>query len=193
MFHKSNRRCNREGYMKKFLDRILCLIRKEKDTDYYRKLGVILGEDVYILDSTIEEGYPYLVTIGNHVTITGADILAHDASTIRFLGGYVKVAAVRIGNNVFIGHGSVVLPGTTIGDNVIVGANTLVSGNVPENSVIVGNPYRIICTYDEYVQKHKQNMNKSNNVYSEVWYNKTDDEKNRMKAELADGKIGYSK
>lgn len=85
-----------------------------KDTSYYKKIGVkITGNDVYILNSKLDEGFPYLIEIGDHVTITGADILTHDASTIRFLG-MSKVGKVKIGNNVFIGHGCVVLPGSSM-------------------------------------------------------------------------------
>lgn len=42
---------------------------------------------------------------------------------------------VRIGNNVFLGWGCTILPGTTIGDNCIVGAGAVVSGNLEDNSV----------------------------------------------------------
>lgn len=173
------------------IGRILYLL-KNKDTEFYRKLGVTIGKNVHILNSHIDEGYPYLISIGDDVTITRADILAHDASTLRFLDGHVKVGKVTIGNNVFIGHGCVVLPGTVIGDNVICGANTMINGNVPSNVVIGGNPYRIICSYDEYVKKHKENMSESN-TYSTPFASKTDIEKQKMMQELDNNGIGYSK
>lgn len=50
---------------------------------------------------------------------------------------------VKIGNNVFLGDGVIVLPGVTIGDNVIVGANTVVTKDIAENSVVVGSPSRV--------------------------------------------------
>lgn len=173
------------------IGRILYLL-KNKDTKFYSKLGVKIGKNVHILNSHIDEGYPYLISIGNDVTITRADILAHDASTLRFLDGHVKVGRVTIGNNVFIGHGCVVLPGTMIGDNVICGANTVINGIVPSNVVIGGNPYRIICSYDEYVDKHKRNMSEAN-TFSVPFTLKNDEEKQKMVKELANNKIGYSK
>lgn len=54
--------------------------------------------------------------------------------------------AVKIGKNVWIGEGAVILPNTTIGQNSIIGANTVISKNIPENSVVGGNPSKIIRT-----------------------------------------------
>lgn len=73
--------------------------------------------------------------------------------------GYVKVAPVNIGNNVFVGYGSIILLGVTIGDKVIVGAGTVCSKNIPSNVVVVrgcGSTYRVLCSYDEYIAKEKE-------------------------------------
>jgi maltose O-acetyltransferase len=51
---------------------------------------------------------------------------------------------IRIGNNVWIGGGAIVLGGVTIGDNVVVGAGSVVARDVPANSLVVGNPARVI-------------------------------------------------
>jgi acetyltransferase-like isoleucine patch superfamily enzyme len=51
---------------------------------------------------------------------------------------------IIIGDNVWIGMNSVVLPGITIGDNVAIGANSVVTKNIPSNSIAAGNPCRII-------------------------------------------------
>ena len=112
------------------------------------------GTNVHILDSTIDCCYPYLITIGNNVTITHATILAHDASTKKILG-YTKVGRVDIGNNVFIGAGAIVLCNTRIGNNVIVGAGTVVAKDVPDNVVIAGNPWHVICSYSEYMERNR--------------------------------------
>ncbi|QIU92778.1 sugar O-acetyltransferase [Bacteroides faecium] len=53
-------------------------------------------------------------------------------------------APVTIGNNVWIGGSSVVLPGVTIGDNVTIGAGSVVTKDIPSNSLAVGNPCRVI-------------------------------------------------
>ena len=51
---------------------------------------------------------------------------------------------VRIGNNVWIGANSVVLPGITIGDNSVIGAGSIVTRDIPANVVAVGNPCRVL-------------------------------------------------
>lgn len=60
----------------------------------------------------------------------------------------------------FVGYGSIILPGVTIGNKVIVGAGTVCSKNIPDNSVVVGGgtSYRVLCTYDEYVERQKKRM-----------------------------------
>lgn len=122
--------------------------------------GVTFGENFNGPDSSIDFCYGHLVTIGDKVTISGTTILAHDGSTKKPLG-YCKVAPVKIGNDVFIGYGSIVLPGVTIGNKVIVGAGTVVSKDIPDNVVVVrgtDSAYRVICTYDEYIDKQKKMM-----------------------------------
>jgi maltose O-acetyltransferase len=72
--------------------------------------------------------------------------------------GYTKVANVYIGNRVFIGAGSIILPGVKIGDEVVIGAGSVVAKNVPAKSVVAGVPAKQICTLDEYLQKNKALM-----------------------------------
>lgn len=69
------------------------------------------------------------MTFGPHV-----QVLAHDASMHNVLG-YTKIGRVRIGNNVFIGAGSIVLPNVQIGDNSIVGAGSIVTKDISPNVV----------------------------------------------------------
>ncbi len=61
-----------------------------------------------------------------------------------------------IGNNVYIGNNVIILPGVTIGNNVIIGAGAVVTKNIPDNSVAVGVPARVIKTADEYLEKIKK-------------------------------------
>lgn len=124
--------------------------------DELRKAGASIGMNVDILNSTIDSGEAYLIEIGDNVTITNARILTHDASTKKELG-FTKVGKVHIGSNVFVGMGATILPDTTIGSNVIIGAGTIVAKDIPDNSVAAGNPVKIICTYDEYMERSKLN------------------------------------
>ena len=161
---------------------------QEETLDALRRRGVIIGTNVTIYSSDIDQGHGFLIEIGNNVTITHAAILAHDASTKNALG-YSKVGKVKIGNDVFIGYGSIILPGVTIGDNVIVGAGTVIRRDVPADSVVIGNPAQIICKTDEYIQKNRMRMN-TVPVYQTYWKDKTEEEKQQMIVEL-ENTIGF--
>lgn len=65
----------------------------------------------------------------------------------------MRVNKTIIGNNVFLGADSVVMPGIRINDRVIVGAGAVVTKDIASNSVVAGNPARYICSVDEYINK----------------------------------------
>lgn len=124
---------------------------------FAKKKGVNIGEGcrIYIKEWGSE---PFLITIGDRVTITsGVRLVTHDGSTwlVRDINNvrYQHYSGITIGSNVFIGINSIIMPGINIGDNVIVGAGSVVTKNIPSNSVVVGNPARIINTYDKFAEK----------------------------------------
>ncbi|MGG4610056.1 acyltransferase [Providencia sp. Me31A] len=106
--------------------------------------------------------------IGDNCTITGATFIGHDASPTLFLkelvlknNVYLKGSRksyrkpIHVGNNVFIGVGTIILPGVNIGDNVIVAAGSVVSRNLEGNSVYAGNPAQKIKSIESYIDKYK--------------------------------------
>lgn len=121
---------------------------------FARYKGVKVGEDcrIYIRQFGTE---PFLINIGDRVTITsGVQIITHDGSTalVRNDVGrrYFHYAKVKIGNDVFIGVNSIILPGVTIGSNVVIGAGSIVTRNIPANSVAVGSPARVVGSFEEF-------------------------------------------
>ena len=183
------------NYITSFLRIIKRLLHEEMYSDpkraveLYRKKGIEIGQNTEIYNTSIDSLRPFLVTIGENVLITGSRILTHDASTKKFLG-YTKLGSVTIGNNVFIGLGCIILQGVIIGSNVIVGAGTVVSKDIPDNSVVVGNPMRIIGTLDKNINKN-YSMLESGPVFAQN-YNMTNEEKIMMKQQL-ESKIGFVK
>ncbi|WP_223792661.1 hypothetical protein [Methanobacterium spitsbergense] len=86
-------------------------------------------------------------------------LLAHDASVIMLRNSGLdipwldKVGKIDIKDNVFIGNSAIILPNITIGPNAIIGAGSIVTKNVPSNTVVAGNPAKVICSLDEYIKK----------------------------------------
>jgi acetyltransferase-like isoleucine patch superfamily enzyme len=93
----------------------------------------------------IDLSRPDLVTIGDYVIIGGETCLITHCP-IKL---YKDKPEIVIGNNVYIGMKCCVLPGVTIGDNVIIGAGSVVSKDIPSNSIAAGNPCRVIRAITE--------------------------------------------
>lgn len=122
-----------------------------------RRKGARVGDGcrIYTRDFGSE---PFLITIGDRVTITSrVRILTHDGSTwlVRNENGtrYQRYAPVSIGDNVFVGVDSIILPGVTIGSNVVVGAGSVVTKDVPDNTVVAGNPARRLTSFDAFQER----------------------------------------
>ena len=151
--------------------------------------GIEMGENCHVLTSKIDIHHGFLISMGNNVTISDARLLTHDGSTKKFLG-YSRVGRIKIGSNVFIGAGAIILPGIEIGDNVIVGAGAVVTKDIPDDSLVVGNPARIIKTVTDYVEENKKRM-MNENVWNTHYSNKSQKEKDEMRKILSNGDIGY--
>lgn len=146
--------------MKKFIQLILEYLRGEpQHIGKLYKRGLKTGKHFNRMGGVIiDPSHCNHITIGDNVTLAPkVHILAHDASTYLFFGK-TRASDVRIGNNVFIGASSIILPGVTIGNRVIIGAGSIVTKDIPDNSVAVGNPARIIYSVDEYLEKEKSRM-----------------------------------
>lgn len=153
--------------MKKLFLRWTSWIRGEQDLEKLIRRGLTVGENFTRMGGVIiDPSHCWHVSIGDNVILAPrVHILAHDASTKLFLG-YTRVENTRIGNNVFIGAGAIVLPGVTIGNNVVIGAGSVVSQDIPDDSVAVGNPARVVKALSAYLENNKQKMT-SETVFGE--------------------------
>ena len=171
-------------------------LRGDHTTENLVKRGLKVGQNFQRLHgSIIDPAHCWLITIGDNVTLApNVHILAHDASTCFDLG-YAKIGRVNIGNNVFIGAGSIILPNVNIGNKVIIGAGSVVTGDIDNNTVCAGNPAKVICSYEDYINKYKKKMQTSA-IYDESYTlrNKkiTTEQKNDMYKAL-DNDIGFVK
>ena len=156
--------------------------------EYQRSRGANIGEDVNLINCIIDDTFQYLLTIGDHVTITGATILTHDASTKRFLG-YTKIGRVEIGDNCFIGNGAIILPNTKIGNKVIIGAGTVVAKDIPDNSVVIGNPCFILCSYEDYMSRMKTEL--SQETVLKKYPSELTMEEKKSQAQMPIDKVNY--
>ena len=124
-----------------------------------KKRGLQVGKNFHMLREVIID-YPHcwLITIGDNVTLAPrVHILAHDASTKIHLG-YTRIGKVIIGDRVFIGASAIILPGVRIGSDVVIGAGSVVTRDIPDNVLAIGNPAQALMSLDSYLARKKEEM-----------------------------------
>ena len=117
-----------------------------------RMRGVKIGKNVFIGSNVYFDEYdPEKIIIGDNCFITaGSIILIHQRDLSKYhIGVLIKDCPlikkqVNIGNNVHIGMGSIILPGVNIGEGAIIGAGSVVSKDIPDYSIAVGVPAKVI-------------------------------------------------
>ena len=171
------------------------LLKRQTEMEYLLAHGMKVGKNSHIYsDSTIDHIYPHLISIGDNVTIsTNVTILAHDAST-NVVGAGTKLGRVSIGNNVFIGIGTIILCNTHIGNNVVVGAGSIVTRDLPDDGVYAGSPARKVCSIEEYRQKMQKLRNERPDLSQirawDQWADASEEDRQKMCDTLEDG-VGF--
>lgn len=148
---------------------------------YLRSQGVQIGGNVFFQSpqtTCVDVTRPLLVEIGDNCTILeNFLLLTHDNITKVFGNIYHEFlpssGPVSIGNNVYFTRNCTVLKGVTIGDNCIIGFGSIVTKDIPANSVAVGAPARVICTIEEYYKKRQKQSYEEAMQYARVIYKKT--------------------
>ena len=133
------------------------LKRKLHPLAYAKQVGVNFKGRAHIYGNVSWSTEPWIITIGDNVHITdGVKFITHDGGTLLFRDRVPDLEITKpivLGDNVYIGNNVILLPGVTVGNNVVIGAGAVVSRDIPDNSVAVGVPARVIKTADEYFEK----------------------------------------
>lgn len=134
----------------------------ERYCNWLRNKGIVIGGGTKLRPKTtrIDITRPSLVTIGDNCYMNeNFTLLTHDWVTKVFIqSGYGFLPSsgrVTIGNNVSFGQNVMVLKGVTIGDNCFIGAGSIVTKDIPANSIAVGIPCKVVCTLEEFHKKRK--------------------------------------
>jgi len=123
---------------------------------YAELLGVNFGKHCRFIGRNHFGSEPYLIYIGDYVSITSSTFITHDGGVWVFRNEEPDIDVVRpikIGNNVFIGMNCTILPGVKIGDNTVVGAGSIITKELVGGFVYAGNPAKPIKTIQEYHAK----------------------------------------
>jgi len=119
-----------------------------------RRRGVKIGKNCHLNPySFIDLIYPELVTLGDNVTLGSYSMLfAHSNPTANLFlkeGEYPrKVAEIRIKSGAVVNPGAIITSGVTVGENSIISPGSVVSHDVPDYCVVVGNPARVVKKID---------------------------------------------
>jgi acetyltransferase-like isoleucine patch superfamily enzyme len=125
----------------------------------YRRQGLQIAADCRLMGVPNFGSEPYLISIGPHVTLSArVTFINHDGGTwvFRHLPKYrdvIKFGRIVIHENSFIGAGVTLMPGVSVGPNAVVAAQSVVTTDVPPNTVAGGVPARVLMTVEEYAEK----------------------------------------
>lgn len=175
-----------KSYVKKQLIRlrVFLIFDAYKRTKYIIKKNIFykVGDNFFFQPRKLPSDAK-MISFGNNVAVASdVTFINHDViHNVLNNMGYNKyypyyLRPISIGNNVFIGSNSVILPNVKVGDNVIIGSGSVVTKDIPSNSVVGGNPARKICSFDEYVTKRENTYTDDIIDVDKLW-SKFNDEK----------------
>lgn len=134
-----------------------------------RHIGVKIGEHC-LIDTRRWSSEPYLITIGDNVQITnrvafhthgGGNCIRKSCPNFDVFGKII------VKDWAYVGAGTQIMPGVTIGEGALVAAGSIVTKSVPPYTVVGGNPARVICTVEEYKKKNIKYNTKTYGVSAE--------------------------
>jgi acetyltransferase-like isoleucine patch superfamily enzyme len=170
---------------------LLAKIRGEESTNQLRKKGLVVGKNFRRgRNVVIDSAHCWLIHIGDNVTLEdGAHILSHDATPQKQFG-YTKLALVEIGDGVTVGARALIMPGVKIGSGASIQPGSVVARDVPDNTIVAGNPARKIGERSSLKQQYEAEI--ANGIVRSTSSLKTLAEKETFaKTLLAEHAIGF--
>jgi maltose O-acetyltransferase len=130
--------------------------------DKLKEMGMSIGKDVFMpLDIWVDVSHCFLISIGDRCRFgPNCAILAHDATMNEFLDAG-RVGRVVINESCAFAFGTLIMPGVEIGPRVISAAFSVISTNIPPDSVVAGNPAKVIGRLHHFIGYHKMMMKKA--------------------------------
>lgn len=158
--------------------RIYIIFDAKKRSNYIVRKNVFYkaGKNLHFQPRKIPSE-PKLIKFGDNVIVgSGTTFITHDfvheVLNKMDIGWFNYYAGpIEVGNNVFIGGNTTILPNIKIGSNVIIGAGSVVTKDVSDGTIVAGNPAKVIGTFDEYIEKRRKindTLINSENI-EEIW------------------------
>ncbi|WP_166376192.1 acyltransferase [Pseudoalteromonas sp. Z9A4] len=125
-----------------------------------RKLGGKVGNNCRFIGEISFGSEPYLIKIGDNVSITSSHFVNHDGGVWVFRRDFPEIDVIKpinIGDNVFIGSHCIIMPGVTIGSNVVVGAGSIITKDLDSDGVYAGVPAKYIKSLADYKKSSLEN------------------------------------
>ncbi len=155
-----------------------------------KKRGLVVGKNFQMEKGVnLDANFPWMIEIGNDVTLASwVYLVCHDGASKK-CAGYSRIGRISIGNNVFVGAKSIILPNVSIGDNSIIGANSVVTKSIPPGKVAAGSPAVVIMDLKDYIHKVERDMKKLPIYGFEYTLSGgiTQEKKEKMKNEVGNG------
>jgi acetyltransferase-like isoleucine patch superfamily enzyme len=128
---------------------------------YFRSRGAEIGEGVEIFGANLFTfgSEPYLVSIGNQVTIShNVDFITHDGglriAREKFPNAYLY-GRIQVADQCFLGAHCIFLPGAKIGAGSVIGSGSIVTGEIPSGVVATGVPAKPVKSVEEYIKEKR--------------------------------------
>ena len=144
------------GIIKRLIFLVLFILSKGENRSKLIRFfyGCKIGKNVRFEGLPVIGTEPELISIGDNVTIARNVVFhTHDGGVRLLRNEYPGINVygnIIIGNNVFIGSDTIILPNTTIGNNVIIGTGSVVSKNISDDIVAAGVPAKKIKSLSDY-------------------------------------------